>query len=32
MRERMIEFALENVREFLSGKTPARMIDLEKGA
>ena len=31
MRERMIEFALENVREFLAGKTPARMIDLGNG-
>jgi phosphoglycerate dehydrogenase-like enzyme len=31
MRERMIEFAMENVREFLSGETPRRMIDLETG-
>lgn len=30
MRERMIEFALENVREFLAGKRPQRMIDLEE--
>ena len=28
MRERMIEFAMENVREFLAGKTPARTVDL----
>lgn len=31
MRERMIEFAMENVREFLSGQTPHRAIDLEAG-
>lgn len=28
MRERMIEFAMENVREFLTGKMPQRMVDL----
>jgi phosphoglycerate dehydrogenase-like enzyme len=31
MRERMIEFAMENVREFLAGKDPQRRIDLSKG-
>jgi phosphoglycerate dehydrogenase-like enzyme len=31
MRERMIEFAMENVREFLAGKDPQRRIDLTKG-
>ncbi len=29
MRERMIEFAMENVREFLAGTTPRRRIDLD---
>lgn len=28
MRERMIEFALENVREWLAGERPRRIIDL----
>jgi lactate dehydrogenase-like 2-hydroxyacid dehydrogenase len=31
MRERMIEFAMENVREFLDGKDPQRRIDLSRG-
>ena len=31
MRERMIEFAMENVREFVAGETPKRMIDLDAG-
>ena len=32
MRERMIEFAMENVREFLAGREPGRMVDLGSGA
>ena len=31
MRERMIEFAMENVREYLDGKTPKRIVHLEAG-
>ena len=31
MRERMIEFAMENVREFLAGREPRRMVDLGDG-
>lgn len=31
MRERMIEFAMENVREFIAGQTPRRAISLDRG-
>ena len=31
MRERMIEFAMENVCEFLAGREPRRMVDLGNG-
>jgi len=31
MRERMIEFAMENVREYLAGAVPKRLIELDVG-